>query len=68
MYEEAKYTYYRKKKIPGWWIDYLPNETNPYKKTDTLTIYTGCLAEYWHIHSSNKHPNPRGVEACKLCP
>lgn len=64
MFEEPKYTYYRKKKIPGWWKDYLPNETNPYKKTDTLTIYTGCLADYWHIHSSNKHPNPRGVEAC----
>ena len=64
MFGEPKYTYYRNKKIPGWWEMYLPNETNPYKRTDTLTLHTGCLAEYWHIHSSNKHPNPRGVDAC----
>lgn len=66
MYNQPKYAYYRKKKIPGWWMDYLPNETNPYERTDTLTIHTGCLADYWHIHSSNKHPNSRGVEACNF--
>ncbi len=64
MYDEAKYVYYRNKKIPGWWEFYLPDKINPYKKTDTLTLHTGCLTDYWHIHSSNKHPNPRGVEAC----
>ena len=24
----------------------------------------GCLSDYWHIHSSNKHYNPKGAEAC----
>lgn len=66
MYENPKYVYYRNKKIPGWWEDYLPKEQNPYKKTDTLTLEIGCLANYWHIHSSNKHPNYRGAEACNF--
>lgn len=46
MYENPKYVYYRNKKIPGWWEDYLPKEQNPYKKTDTLTLEIGCLADY----------------------
>lgn len=66
MYEEPKYTYYRNKRIPIWWSYYLPDEINPYQTMDTLTLERGCLADYWHIHSSNKHPNYRGAEACNF--
>lgn len=66
MNEEPKYVYYRNRRIPGWWRDYLPDERNPYHEKDTLTLEKGCLAGYWHIHSSNKYPNPRGVEACNF--
>lgn len=63
-YERPKYVIYRKKRIPGWWVEYLPLEQNPYKSSDTLTLEQGCLCEYWHSHSSNKHYNPKGAEAC----
>lgn len=63
---EKKYTYYRNKRIPNWWTYYLPEEKNPYKDKDTLTLEKGCLSAYWHIHSSNKHPNYRGAEACNF--
>lgn len=66
MHNERNYSYYRNKRIPSWWIDYLPEERNPYKDMDTLTLRKGCLSSYWHIHSSNKHPNYRGVEACNF--
>lgn len=52
--------------MPEWWIYYLPEEKNPYKASDTLTLRKGCLSGYWYIHSSNKHPNHRGVEACNF--
>lgn len=64
--KELEYMYYRNKKVPRWWEFYLPNEENPYKETDTLTLEKGCLMDYWHIHSSNKHPNYRGAEACNF--
>ncbi|MBR1477232.1 MAG: hypothetical protein IJ608_04625 [Lachnospiraceae bacterium] len=64
MYDTPKYVYYKNKRIPGWWKDYLPDEGNPYNDKDTLTLTQGCLSDYWHIHSSNKHYNPRGAEAC----
>lgn len=66
MYEEPKYVYYRNKRIPAWWTDYLPDEKNPYTNTDTLTLEPGCLTDYWHSHSSNKHPNFRGAEVCNF--
>lgn len=66
MNNERTYTYYRNGRVPGWWIDYLPEEKNPYKASDTLTLQKGCLSDYWYIHSSNKHPNHRGVEACNF--
>ena len=66
MYKEQGYLIYRNKRIPAWWADYLPEENNPYKDTDTLTLEQGCLSDYWHIHSSNKHPNYRGAEACNF--
>ena len=66
MNNERTYTYYRNRRVPGWWIDYLPEEKNPYKASDTLTLQKGCLSDYWYIHSSNKHPNYRGVEACNF--
>lgn len=66
MFNESKYVLYRNKRIPGWWEDYLPKEANPYQATDTLTLEKGCLSNYWHIHSSNKHPNYRGAEACNF--
>ena len=64
IFNTPKYVMYRNKRIPGWWLDYLPDENNPYKKDDTLTLEKGCLNEYWHIHSSNKHLNLRGADAC----
>ena len=64
MTETPKYIMYRNRRIPGWWQKYLPEEKNPYKKEDTLTLIQGCLSDYWHIHSSNKHYNPKGSEAC----
>lgn len=66
MNNERTYTYYRNLRVPGWWIDYLPEEKNPYKASDTLTLEKGCLSDYWYIHSSNKYPNHRGVEACNF--
>ena len=66
MNNERTYTYYRNRRVLGWWIDYLPEEKNPYKASDTLTLQKGCLSDYWYIHSSNKHPNHRGVEACNF--
>ena len=66
MYETPKYVYYRNKRIPGWWEDYLPDEQNPYQDTDTLTLERGYLADYWHFHSSNKHPNFKGADACNF--
>lgn len=66
MYKETGYVQYRKKRVPAWWMDYLPEEKNPYKENDTLTLQMGCLADYWHIHSSNKHPNFRGVQASNM--
>lgn len=66
MYKDSGYIMYRNKRIPGWWEDYLPKEKNPYQATDTLTLEKGCLSDYWHIHSSNKHPNYRGAEACNF--
>lgn len=66
MNNERTYTYYRNKRVPEWWIWYLPEEKNPYKASDTLTLQKGCLSDYWYIHSSNKHPNHRGVEACNF--
>lgn len=63
MNDEKRYTYYQNKRIPSWWVDYLPQEKNPYRDKETLTLEKGCLANYWHIHSSNKHPNYRGAEA-----
>lgn len=62
--ETSNYVMYRNRWIPRWWQDYLPDERNPYKKEDTLTLMKGCLCDYWHIHSSNKHYNPKGSEAC----
>ena len=64
MNDNPKYVMYRNKRIPRWWKDYLPDEKNPYKKEDTLTLEVGCLSDYWHIHSSNKHPNYKGADAC----
>ena len=64
MYNEPEYIIYRNKSVPGWWIDFLPEEKNPYQATDTLTLEKGYLSNYWHIHSSNKHPNYKGTEAC----
>ena len=64
MNDNPKYVMYRNKRIPRWWEDYLPEEKNPYKKEDILTLEVGCLSDYWHIHSSNKHPNYKGAEAC----
>ncbi len=64
MFETPKYIMYRKRRIPGWWQKYLPDEKNPYKNEDTLTLTPGCLDDYWHIHSSNKHYNPNGAAAC----
>lgn len=64
MYSSPKYTFYKNRRIPGWWADYLPEEENPYRDGDTLTLEPGCLSDYWHIHSSNKHPNFKGAEAC----
>ncbi len=66
MYNERTYTYYQNRRVPEWWIDYLPKDNNPYKASDTLTLQKGCLSRYWHIHSSNKHPNYRGAEACNF--
>lgn len=66
MNNEKSYTYYRNKRIPDWWEIYLPKEINPYKHTDTLTLKKGCLSKYWHIHSSNKHPNFKGAGACNF--
>ncbi len=66
MNEAHEKVYYRNKKIPEWWEWYLPEEKNPYQENDTLTLEKGCLVDYWHIHSSNKHPNHRGVEACNF--
>ena len=66
MNNERTYAYYRNRRVPGWWIDYLPEEKNPYKASDTLTLQKGCLSDYWYIHSSNKYPNYRGVEACNF--
>ena len=66
IYDEPKYVIYRNKNIPGWWRLYLPFEKNPYHKSDTLTLQKGCLYDFWHIHSSNKYRNPRGVEACEF--
>ena len=62
--DKTNYVMYRNKRIPEWWIDYLPDETNPYSHQDELILEQGCLSNYWHIHSSNKHPNFRGAEAC----
>ena len=64
MTDLPKYVTYRNKRIPSWWEIFLPNEQNPYKSGDTLTLLPGCLSDYWHIHSSNKHYNPKGAEAC----
>ncbi len=64
MTETPKYVMYRDRRIPRWWQDYLPEEKNPYKNRDTLTLTQGCLSDYWHIHSSNKHYNPKGSDAC----
>jgi hypothetical protein len=66
MKNEKSYTYYRNKRIPSWWVDYLPEERNPYKEKETLTLEKGCLDGYWLIYSSNKYPNARGVEACNF--
>ena len=66
MYNEPEYIIYRNKRVPGWWGDYLPEEKNPYQATDTLTLEKGYLSNYWHIHSSNKHPNYKGAEACNF--
>lgn len=66
MNNEGTYTYYLNRRVPEWWIIYLPEEKNPYKDSDTLTLKKGCLSGYWHIHSSNKHPNYRGAEACNF--
>lgn len=66
MNNERTYTYYQNRRVPEWWIWYLPEEKNPYKASDTLTLEKGCLSDYWYIHSSNKHPNHRGVEACNF--
>lgn len=52
--------------VPNWWLNYLPDEKNPYKHTDTLTIKKGELKDFWHIHSSNKYPNPDGIEDCEF--
>lgn len=64
MYNEPEYIIHRNKKVPGWWGDYLPEEKNPYQAADTLTLEKGYLSNYWHIYSSNKHPNYKGAEAC----
>jgi len=66
MNNERTYTYYQNIRVPEWWIDYLPEEKNPYKASDTLTLQKGCLSSYWHIHSSNKYPNYRGAAACNF--
>ena len=47
--ETPKYFMYRNKRIPEWWKWYLPNENNPYKKEDTLTLEKGCLCDYWQF-------------------
>lgn len=64
MQQDHRGTIYRGRRIPNWWADYLPDEKNPYREEDTLTLEVGCLSDYWHIHSSNKHPNYNGAKAC----
>ena len=67
MNAEPKYTMYGKRKVPAWWTYCLPrNQQNPYKDSDTLTLDKGCLSEFWHIHSSNKHPRPKGIQATEF--
>ena len=66
MHKESDYFIYRNRKLPEWWCDYLPDEKKLYKDEETLTLEKGCLANYWHFHSSNKHPNYKGAEACNL--
>lgn len=62
--EQPKYSRYRGERILTWWLDYLPDEKNPYNKGDKICLELGCLNEYWHTHSSNKHRSYKGVEAC----
>lgn len=62
--ERPKYSKYRGEKVPSWWLVYLPEEKNPYSKEDKLYLKIGCLSEYWHTHSSNKHYSFKGVTAC----